>query len=203
MGAIELARTILYSVFLFCAFLTFILAAALTGKTESYSHDFGFYTGGGYYYAPAAELIAAGILALLVVGPLHFFFHRREAPSIFSTLIVEIIVVFVFWMLFLGGAAAMASQLPGLSTCSGFAICDIASALEAFAWLGWISLTALLGLLIFVTITETTKGRKTAYNERFTVTEKGAIPPVQQQGGNPAPMSENAGQYRAEPSYTV
>ncbi|KAI5480802.1 hypothetical protein MNV49_007212 [Pseudohyphozyma bogoriensis] len=71
-----LIRTILYAVFLLWALLTFVLAAALIGKTEK-----------------------------AVVAPLHFLFHRRATASILAVFWVELAVVGVLWMLYLGGSS--------------------------------------------------------------------------------------------------
>ncbi|GAA5828884.1 hypothetical protein JCM11251_005907 [Rhodosporidiobolus azoricus] len=137
-----LVRTILYAILIFSAFLTFVLSAAFIGKTNS---DFN-----GYYEASVVTLVA-GILAMIVLPVLHFLFHRRASPSILGSLVVELSIVFILWALFLGGAAAMADQLPGLSSsyCRG-TLCSLGRAVEAFAWISWVCLTLLfIGLLTF------------------------------------------------------
>lgn len=54
-------------------------------------------------------------------------------------------------LLFLGGAAAFSNDFMGLS-CFRSSLCTRARALEAFSWLAWITLSILLGLLVFVAV---------------------------------------------------
>ncbi|GAA5895982.1 hypothetical protein JCM6882_005579 [Rhodosporidiobolus microsporus] len=160
-----LIRTILYAVLAVTSILTFILSAAFVGKTEA---DFD-----GYYEA-SVELLVTGILAMITLPVLHFLFHRRGSTSIIGSLMVELAVVFVLWALFLGGAAAMADQLPGLSSsyCTG-TLCSLGRAVEAFAWISWVCLTFLfIGLLTFGILGHT-RGNGAVWTGPFT-TDVGA-----------------------------
>ncbi|GAA6001427.1 hypothetical protein JCM10207_006661 [Rhodosporidiobolus poonsookiae] len=137
-----LIRTILYAVLVLSSFLAFVLSAAFVGKTES---DF------DGYYESSVEILATSIIALIAIPVFFLLFWRRASVSIVGSLLVETIVVFVLWALYLGGAAAMADQLPGLSSrfCTG-TLCGLGRAVEAFAWISWVVLTLLLaGLLTF------------------------------------------------------
>ncbi|GAA5941217.1 hypothetical protein JCM3775_006651 [Rhodotorula graminis] len=137
-----LVRTVLYAVLAVSSFLAWVLAAAFIGKTES---DL------DVYFGSAACVLVAGLLANFTVPVLHFFFHRRAKPSPVAWLATELAVVFVLWALFLGGAAGMADRIPGLSSsfCSG-SLCSLGRAVEAFAWISWVTLTVLLvGLVTF------------------------------------------------------
>lgn len=49
-----------------------------------------------------------------------------------------------------GGVATMTSQLPSLSSCAGFALCDQARALQSTAWVSWAALSVLMVGLIGV-----------------------------------------------------
>ncbi|KAK4704730.1 hypothetical protein P7C70_g1478, partial [Phenoliferia sp. Uapishka_3] len=212
-----LARTALYSALVLFSLLAFILAAALTAKTESPS-DSGYsdYWSGyeytiKYYFPAAAEVLSAGLLAVLVIPPLHFFFHRREANSIVSALWVEFVIAGVFFLLFLGGAASMANLLNNgfgvdggdytFSSCHS-SMCDLFSATMAFAWLAWITTFALLILLLFVVISESGKGRTGVLTERFAVSQAaapgekavGVVPAVPIEP-SPIPMSENRAEF--------
>ncbi|GAA5895391.1 hypothetical protein JCM8208_005996 [Rhodotorula glutinis] len=137
-----LVRTVLYAVLVVSSFLSWVLAAAFIGKTES---DLDI------YFGSAACVLVAGLLAFFALPVLHFFFHRRAKPSPIAWLATEIAVVFALWALFLGGAAGMADRIPGLSSsfCSG-SLCSLGRAVEAFAWISWVALTFLLaGLVTF------------------------------------------------------
>ncbi|ORY89289.1 hypothetical protein BCR35DRAFT_300408 [Leucosporidium creatinivorum] len=176
MALLVLIRTVLYSVFAFWALLTFILAAAFVGQTNK--------DGLGYSQS-AAELIAAGILGLATLPVLHFLFHRRANGSILSSILVELIAVSVIWLLFLGGAAAISNDvLPfvGSRFCDA-SFCHLGQATAAFAWLSWITLTALLGLVLFDLIYFSIKS-KAAWKEPFAAhaaagTTKGEAAPAQ------------------------
>ncbi|GAA6028179.1 hypothetical protein JCM8097_006900 [Rhodosporidiobolus ruineniae] len=164
----QLARTILYGVLFVSSLLTFILSAAFVGKTES---DIG-----GYYEA-SVELLVTGILAMVALPILHFLFHRRGSTSIVGSLLVELIVVFLLWALFLGGAAAMADQLPGLSSrwCTG-TLCSLGRAVEAFAWICWVALTLLFALLLAAGILAHRNGGSGAWTGPFALGEGVAAP---------------------------
>ncbi|GAA5975402.1 hypothetical protein JCM11641_004254 [Rhodosporidiobolus odoratus] len=154
-----LTRTILYAIAIASSFFAFILAAAFVGKTEA---DFD-----GYYEA-SVELLVTSILALVILPVLHFFFHRRGSPSVAGSLMVELAVVFVLWALFLGGGAAMASDLPGLNSnwCDA-QICGIGRALEAFTWITWVALTILFGLLLAFGILGQSRGEAGVWRNPF------------------------------------
>ncbi|TNY24687.1 Proteophosphoglycan ppg4 [Rhodotorula diobovata] len=137
-----LVRTTLYAVLAVSSFLTWVLAAAFIGKTESEFDT---------YYGSTACLLASGLLAFFTLPVLHFMFHRRGKASMVGSLAVELAVVFVLWALFLGGAAGMADRLPGLSsTYCDSSVCSLGRSVEAFAWISWVMLTFLLvGLITF------------------------------------------------------
>ncbi|KAI5480801.1 hypothetical protein MNV49_007211 [Pseudohyphozyma bogoriensis] len=67
----------------------------------------------------------------------------------------------------------MANQLPGLDYCRGYSVCDIASALEAFAWLSWITLTFQLVVLLFTGVREHTRGRPSVWTEPWSISGAG------------------------------
>ncbi|GAA5854427.1 hypothetical protein JCM8547_001818 [Rhodosporidiobolus lusitaniae] len=156
-----LTRTILYAVLALSSLLTFILAAAFVGRTEDEY---------GGYYRSSVELLVTGILAMIALPVLHFLFHRRGSQSIVGSLLVELVVVFVLWLLFLGGAAAMADQLPGLnSSYCDTSLCSLGRAVEAFAWISWIALTLLFALLLTGGILAHRRGDSGAWSGPFSL----------------------------------
>lgn len=165
-------RTILYSVFLLWALLVFILAAALTGELE---HDF------NTYYKAGVELLVASILSFLVI-PLHLLYHRRPTTSVFGSLWVEIAFLSVLFLLYLGGAAAAADQLDS-AWCDalkllfgGLSECATSDALQAFAWLAWITLLVLISFLVVTAVLEFRNGRESVWTEQYALTEKSRVP---------------------------
>ncbi|KAM0791310.1 hypothetical protein ACM66B_005782 [Microbotryomycetes sp. NB124-2] len=153
-----LIRTILYIVFIVCSAFSFIFAAAFVGLTNSRY---------GYYYESSVELLVTAILALATVPMLHFVLHRQGKPSILTSAVVELSVVAVLWLLYLGGAAAMADALPGLrgSWCDS-SVCHVGRALQAFSWLAWIVLSFQLGLLITLLVLNS-RSDKSAWRQPF------------------------------------
>ena len=91
---------------------------------------------------------------------------KRVGNHIANSVLVEIVVIAVFWLLYLGarcrcfmssshltmrgctGGAAALSGYGYIGSCFGYSACHLARATLAFAWLGWITLTILLGLLV-------------------------------------------------------
>ncbi|GAA6008181.1 hypothetical protein JCM11491_001917 [Sporobolomyces phaffii] len=139
---LALARTILYSVVIFASFFSFVLSAAFIGRTNS---DFESYNEG------SAAVLAASLLILLSLPVLHFLFHRRGSTSIVGSLAVELALVSVLWVIMLGGAAAMSDQMRGLGGCTA-SLCSLARAVQAFAWIAWISLSLLLALVVTLAV---------------------------------------------------
>ncbi|KAJ3730517.1 hypothetical protein C8R42DRAFT_730978 [Lentinula raphanica] len=108
-----------------------------------------------------AELLFTSIVTMLwcALMYVHFEFLRLYWQ--------ELIGLVILWFFWIGGAAAASvSDLPpksifgDLSACQQFRACQILSALLAFAWLGWITLTVMLIISIVVMITATRDGRK-------------------------------------------
>lgn len=69
------------------------------------------------------------------------------------------IFLFLSWVFWLSGAAAITASLDGVSTCRLFLFCSHLSALEAFAWIEWIVLTFGLGCIIVIALRSTHRGQ--------------------------------------------
>ncbi|GAA5948083.1 hypothetical protein JCM3765_007102 [Sporobolomyces pararoseus] len=102
------------------------------------------------YYEPSVELIAASAISILVLSILHvgFHFRRRNYSGFISSLGFELIVLFILWCLFLGGAAAITSDLgPAFRNtrlCRQSKICSLGKTIQILSWIEWSSLTILL-----------------------------------------------------------
>ncbi|KAL9935380.1 hypothetical protein V8E36_005728 [Tilletia maclaganii] len=97
----------------------------------------------------AALLAFDGFLTFfLALALVALFVRGRGLPPL------PLLAIFgVLWVLWLGGAAAFSNGFDEL----GFTDCDTSDcgtvkAAVAFAWLGWLNLSALLGLLVFLVV---------------------------------------------------
>ncbi|KAF9255297.1 hypothetical protein L218DRAFT_1036180 [Marasmius fiardii PR-910] len=77
----------------------------------------------------------------------------------------EIIFLVVLWLLWLGGAAATSAGFMGIDRCQALEACRLLSALLAFSWLGWITLTVLL--IVSPLASRRTGGLGTAIPNRY------------------------------------
>ncbi|KAL0564699.1 hypothetical protein V5O48_017343, partial [Marasmius crinis-equi] len=62
----------------------------------------------------------------------------------------ELIALVILWVLWLGGAAAASNRYDGIEGCHSIAGCRYLDAILAFAWMGWIVLTALIGIASWI-----------------------------------------------------
>jgi len=164
-----LVRTILYGVTTLFAFLTFVFSAALVGWTESKFRG---------YYSTSVELLVAGLLGMITIPALHFVLHQHMPTHILASTMIELAVLAVFWLLFLGGAAASTGQLPDLSACHSTG-CSLAQAMQAFGFLTWIALTFLMGGVLAFGIIHAISGRSRVWTEELSgrnVSGKGGVP---------------------------
>lgn len=63
----------------------------------------------------------------------------------------------------------MSDQLPGLGYCRG-SICSLGRAVQAFAWLAWIALTFLLGLVATLAILSATNHEEAMWTRPLNLT---------------------------------
>jgi len=98
------------------------------------------------FYDPiVAELLACSVLAMLWAPLVVHMIHGRSEYRYLSKVWHELLGLMVLFILWLVGAAIATSIWPNLpSFCSQFQACRILTAMLAFAWLGWITLFALV-----------------------------------------------------------
>ncbi|KAG9014006.1 hypothetical protein FRB94_000203 [Tulasnella sp. JGI-2019a] len=132
-------RLILYSILMFWAFLLFCLCCARMSYTS--------YAGPNrvlsYYDAAIGELLVSAIFTLFFV-PTMFWMIRSRSSAIPARVWFEVTGLSVLWLFWICGAGAASNYFGSLSWCHDGA-CSVVRALLAFAWLGWITLTVLLG----------------------------------------------------------
>lgn len=140
MVSVQLFRTIFYSILLLSDTLTGAFAITVTAL-----HQLSFET----YYPAAVELIVAYILTLFII-PLHFIFHRNRPTSVLSTLAVEIGFLSILFLLFMGGSAAIASDMNEifckLFDAAEYGECFFIYLTMGFGWLCCLLIAALIAL---------------------------------------------------------
>ena len=149
-------RIFLYVFLLLVAAVVIGLSAArLNYTTRGLTEDDRDFFRISYYNPIVVELLVTAILTLLVslfMLPI-FFSHKRhpERTSIPFTFRGEFIFLIPLWILWLVGAAYNQHQFGNLRRCWYIDACRILTALEAFAWIGWILTTFLLiASIVFV-----------------------------------------------------
>ncbi|XP_006455669.1 hypothetical protein AGABI2DRAFT_210144 [Agaricus bisporus var. bisporus H97] len=142
----------LYGALLLFSFILFCISAARLHYTDNLSHDDSL-NGGRHYYDPiVVELLVSALLTMgWSIFVLVTLLKRLEFPVI-TTFLGEIAVLSVLWLFWIVGAADSSSIWGDLSFCQGFQPCQVLSAMLAFAWLGWITLTVLLVLAVLFCI---------------------------------------------------
>jgi len=79
--------------------------------------------------------------------------------ELLTSITAHAIFLFVSWVFWLSGAAALTASLDTVSTCRLFLFCSHVSALEAFAWMEWIILTFGFGCIIVIALRSTHRGQ--------------------------------------------
>jgi len=94
-------------------------------------------------------LLSPFFLAMTFVAP----------GSIFASLASHTIFLFVTWVFWLAGAAAIAEALGGRLNCSHhFVYCGQLNTLEAFAWMIWVLLTLAFFFVLFMSASALRRG---------------------------------------------
>jgi len=101
---------------------------------------------GGFYDQIVAELLVCSLFALLFIPFVLRLIHRYlDHPALSHRPdAVEFLSLAILWLLWLVGASVATSMWPDLSYCQGYEPCRVLSAMLGFAWLGWLTISALL-----------------------------------------------------------
>jgi len=79
--------------------------------------------------------------------------------EVLTTIAAHVVFLFLSWVFWLSGAAAITASLDGVSTCRLFLFCSHLSALEAFAWIEWVVLTVGLTCTVVVALRAVHRGQ--------------------------------------------
>ncbi|KAJ3730533.1 hypothetical protein C8R42DRAFT_10086 [Lentinula raphanica] len=110
--------------------------------------------GGRNFYDPVipelifTTLVTIGWSGLILFLSLSDSFKLRF-PRLYGDELIGLVILWFFWI---GGAGAASSLWGDLSFCQQFSACRILSALEAFAWFGWITLTGMIAFSTFIVL---------------------------------------------------
>ncbi|KAF8512313.1 hypothetical protein BU17DRAFT_96450 [Hysterangium stoloniferum] len=104
-----------------------------------------------FYDRIAAELFATGIFAFFWAAHMvHTISRAVERGGFLVRIAFELFFLGVLWVLYLVGAAVSTHLWGDLSFCWQFEACRLLTALVAFAWIGWITISVLyLNTFIF------------------------------------------------------
>ncbi|EPS99716.1 hypothetical protein FOMPIDRAFT_1030749 [Fomitopsis schrenkii] len=101
---------------------------------------------GSDFYDPVVVELLIDTLLAFAFAP--FVFNRLDRFLTFSIskAVLEVIALAVLWLLWLIGCGIATSIWPNLTFCYNFTACRVLAAMTAFAWLGWLTICALLVL---------------------------------------------------------
>ncbi|KAF8587531.1 hypothetical protein K439DRAFT_1407471 [Ramaria rubella] len=98
-----------------------------------------------FYDRIVAELFATSVFTFFwSVHMVHTISRSVERGGFFVRIIFEFLFLDCIWVLYLVGAAIASSFWGDLSFCWQFEACRLLTALVAFAWIGWITISVLL-----------------------------------------------------------
>ncbi|ESK86432.1 hypothetical protein Moror_4939 [Moniliophthora roreri MCA 2997] len=143
-------RIWLYITLLVFSFILFALCCARINYTTNLSFEDPLNEGRRFYDPVVVELLVATLLTMGWCAFMIFLYFKDTVNPVIRHYREELIVLLILWLLWLGGAAAASDIWGGLNWCQQFQPCRVLSALLAFAWLGFITLTAIIGVSSYV-----------------------------------------------------
>ncbi|KAI0734870.1 hypothetical protein C8Q72DRAFT_330072 [Fomitopsis betulina] len=138
-------RLPLYGVLWFISVILFGLTIARLSYTTHIPRGDPLNNGANFYDPVVVELLVDTLLAFAFAP---FVFNRLDRLLIFSIskAVLEVIALGILWLLWLIGCGIATSTWPDLTFCYSFDACRVLAAMTAFAWLGWLTICALLVL---------------------------------------------------------
>ncbi|KAH9476512.1 hypothetical protein JR316_0010424 [Psilocybe cubensis] len=149
---IPVVRIILYCILLFFTFVLFCLSAARLNYTNHLPPHDPLNNGRSFSDPVVVEILFTTLITMPWAVFVGYSIHKRYEYKSFTTFLVEIVGLSVLWIFWIAGAATASGPWGNLSFCQQFEACRVLSALVAFAWLGWITITVLLGLSLLFSL---------------------------------------------------
>ncbi|KAF9484749.1 hypothetical protein BDN70DRAFT_849011 [Pholiota conissans] len=145
-------RMVLYGVLAFWSFILFCLAAARLNYTNHLPRGDPLNGGRSFYDPIVVEVLITTLMTMPFAVFIILSIHKRWEHPVVSTFLAEIVGLSVLWIFWIAGAAGTTSPWGNLGFCQQFEACRVLSALVAFAWLGWFTITALLAFSLLFSI---------------------------------------------------
>ncbi|KAF8730002.1 hypothetical protein AX14_005839 [Amanita brunnescens Koide BX004] len=130
-------RIPLYAILVLFSFVLFCLCCARLNFTTV---DLKFYD------PIIVELLVTALITIPWASYIIYCIHKRVETKYVSKFREEIISLAILWIFWIVGAADASGIWGTLSGCLQNRECQVLSALLAFSWLGWATLTAILVL---------------------------------------------------------
>ncbi|KAJ4490728.1 hypothetical protein J3R30DRAFT_126076 [Lentinula aciculospora] len=161
MGKLRWIRIGLYGALLAFSLILLALACARINYTLHIPRGDPLNGGRDFYDPVIPELIFATLITLGWSSLMLFLFFSNTLNLRFPKLYGdELIGLAILWFFWIGGAGAASRLWGDLSFCQQFQACQILSALEAFAWIGWLILTVMIVLQVVVVLSSRNGGGK-------------------------------------------
>jgi len=138
----------LYFALALFSFILFALCAARIQYTTHLSHNDPLNGGVSFYDPVVVELLFTTLMSMPWSVYIIFVIHKRLEAKYVSKFRDELIVLSILWLFWLVGTGVATSFWGNLSFCSHLNPCRVLTALVAFAWLGWITLSVILTVCV-------------------------------------------------------
>ncbi|EJF67398.1 hypothetical protein DICSQDRAFT_177022 [Dichomitus squalens LYAD-421 SS1] len=151
---IRRGHPVLFGTFIFFSIIELAISGWLTHRYNS-RHDFLSTS----VRNDVAFLVFASVWTLVFSIVYLALFLRAPGFGIATSVLSHLIFLFVTWVFWLSGAAALTAALGGRLDCSHhFVYCGQLNALEAFAWIIWVISTFALVVVFLRAITASRRG---------------------------------------------
>ncbi|KAJ7644069.1 hypothetical protein FB45DRAFT_717368, partial [Roridomyces roridus] len=130
-----------YAILVLFSFILFCLTIARLAYTNHLPRGDPLNRGRDFYDPDIVELLVTTMLSMAWGVYVIRTIYRRVDNNLVSTFRGELVGLFVVWMFWIVGSAIATSFWGNLGFCQEFSACRILSAIVAFSWLCWISVT--------------------------------------------------------------
>ncbi|KJA26573.1 hypothetical protein HYPSUDRAFT_63831 [Hypholoma sublateritium FD-334 SS-4] len=142
----------LYAALVFWSFVLFCLSAARLGYTTHLPRGDPLNNGHSFYDPIVVEILFTTLITIPWAVVMIMSIHKRWEHPVYSTFVAEIVGLSVLWVFWIVGAGGATHPWGALGFCQQFNACRVLSALVAFAWLGWLTLSLLLAFSLLFSI---------------------------------------------------
>ncbi|KAG8969118.1 hypothetical protein FRC03_004433 [Tulasnella sp. 419] len=143
------ARIILYGTLFLWSFLLFCLCCARLAYTTTPRDEKSLFNGEPFHDPSIVELLISALFAMMYVPAMFWTIRKRYQTPVFAAVFTEVAILAVLWFFFVGGAGAASTVWPNLSSWCSHPQCQLLSAIIAFAWLAWITISLLLAGCVY------------------------------------------------------